>query len=351
MSIENDITQQQDEVSLKDIILKIKEIWKYLLSKWKIIVIVGISSAMLFLVYNSFIKKKEYVAKLTFAIIEKSSSGGGLSSLAGQFGFSVGGGGEGVFSGSNILELLKSRNLIERALLNETVINGKTYRLIDYYREINPPKNKDKNLITFPLGLERENFSREQDSLLNIYYKQITTDKLSVAKEKKDVNINNITYYNKDELFAKLFTETLINVVSDFYIQTKTQTTRVNLEMMEKRADSMKHEYEKALEGRALFADQNINPARQIMTVEQQKYQTTIQLTGTAYAKLVENIEILKLDLAQETPLIQIIDKPIMPLYKSGWGKIKSIVVGGVLGGFLIVTWLLLVYFYKRIMQ
>jgi hypothetical protein len=344
--------QNNDEISLKDLILKIKEIWKYLLSKWITIIIVGVLSASLGLVY-SICKTPEYVAKLSFSVIEKGSSGGGLSALAGQFGFNVGSSGAGVFSGNNMIELLQSRNLIERTLLSELNIDGKRRRLIDYYRELNPPEDweEPKETISFPLGLDRANFSRQQDSLLYVLGSAITSKKLSITKQKKDIDIIQIAFTNSDELFAKLFTETLIYIVSEFYIQTKTKNTKINLEMMEMRADSMRREYEKALEDQAKYSDQNMNPSKQIVRVEQQKIQTTIQLTGTTYAELTKNVEILKLDLVQQTPLVQVIDAPIMPLDVDRLGKAKGIILGGFLGGFLIVAWLLAVYFYKRIMQ
>jgi len=351
---ENNIQQSQnDEISLKDLILKIKEIWRYLLSKWLIIVIIGVLGGALGIVY-ALTKEKEYTANLSFLVVEKGSPGGGLASLAGQFGLSTGSSGGGIFSGPNIIELLQSRNLIERTLLSTVNINSKTYRLLDYYREVNPPKEKkgkeSRKEITYPLDLQRENFTREQDSLLYVLSNAITKEKLSVEKQKKDAGIVIISFSNKDELFAKLFTEILINIVSDFYVQTKTQTTRENLAVMELRADSLKAEYEKALEGRARLADRNRNAAWQIMSVEEQKYQTTIQLTGTAYAEVMKNTEVLKLDLAQQTPLVQIIDKPIMPLGIKGFGKAKGLIIGGFLGGFLAVGWLLIVYFYRRIM-
>jgi uncharacterized protein involved in exopolysaccharide biosynthesis len=346
------IHTNDDEISLKELILKIKEIWNYLLSKWVIIVVAGVLCASLGLVY-SLIQTPEYMAKLSFSVIEKGSSGGGLSALAGQFGFNVGSSSGGVFSGSNMIELLQSRNLIERTLLSEVDINKKKYRLINYYRELNPPDDEDEisKEISFPLGLDRANFSRDQDSLLYVLNQEITMEKLSIDKKKKDVDIINISFVNEDELFAKLFTEKLISIVSDFYIQTKTQTTKVNLEMMESQADSVRKEFEKALEKQANYSDQNLNPSKQIVRVEQQKIQTTIQLTGATYSELVKNIEILKLDLAQQTPLIQVIDTPIMPLEIVKLGKIKGIILGGFLGGFLIVAWLLAVYFYKKIMQ
>jgi hypothetical protein len=349
---ENGIQQMQndDEISLKDLILKIKEIWKYLLSKWKVIVITGVLSASAGLLY-SIIKTPEYLAELSFSVIEKSSTGGNLSALAGQFGFNVGGSSASVFSGNNMIELLQSRNLIERTLLNEININGERRRLINYYREINPPEpSEDYQVIDFPEGLSRANFSREQDSLLYVLNQQITTEKLVINKEKKDVDIIKISFTNSDELFAKLFTETLIDIVSEFYIQTKIKNVKTNLTMMEMRRDSMRSEYERSLTKQAYYVDQNMNPSRQIVRVEQQKIQTTTQLTGTAYAELAKNVEILQLELAQQTPLIQIIDSPIMPLEIKALGKIKGIIFGGFLGGFLIVAWLLARYYYRRIM-
>jgi primosomal protein N'' len=349
-----DNTQKQnreDEISLKELILKIKEIWKYLLSKWKIIVPIGLLGGALGLVY-SIVKDPVYTANLSFAVIEKDSKAGGLAALAGQFGMSMGGS-ENIFSGENMLELLKSRHLTEKTLLSKVNINGKSCRLVEYYMELIPEEEKEEevNPITFPLGQARSNFSRAQDSLLHELNTDIVEQNLSVAKVKKDVNIINVGFNNKDELFAKLFVEILVQEVSDFYIETKTRTTRSNLHSMEARADSLKKIYEDALIGRAISADRNFNPARQITAVEQQKYQTQIQMMGTAYAELVKNIEILKLDLIRETPLVQIIDTPIMPLENNKWGKAKGLILGGFLAGFLIVCYLLAAYFYRQIMS
>jgi hypothetical protein len=309
-------------------------------------------SASLGLLYGIF-ETPEYKATLSFSVIEKSSSGGGLSALAGQFGFNIGASGESVFSGNNMIELLQSRNLIEGTLLSAVEINGKLCRLIEYYRELNPPDDDDSisKSTSYPLNLEREHFIRVQDSLLYDLNKTITEDKLSVEKRGKDVNIIDISFINDDELFAKLFTEKLIGIVSEFYIQTKTKNITINLERMETRADSVRREYERALSDQADYYDQNMNPAKRSVMVEQQKIQTRIQLAGTTYVELMKNIEILKLDLVQQTPLIQVIDTPIMPLEIERLGKRKGVVFGGLLGGFLVVAWLLAVYYYRRIMQ
>jgi uncharacterized protein involved in exopolysaccharide biosynthesis len=345
-------TTNDDEISLRDLILRIRNIWDYLLSKWIIIVIVVMLGASTGLLY-SFVKTPEYKAILSFSVIERNSTGGGLSALAGQFGLNVGSSNEGIFSGNNMIELLQSRNLTERTLLSEVKVNGKRCRLVDYYIELNPPEenNEISATISFPLEMEREYFTRAQDSLLYDLNKTITTDKLFINKQKKDVNIITLSFLNEDELFAKLFTEKLIGIASEFYIQTKTKNIKSNLDMMEARADSVKKEYEQALEALAKYSDQNTNPAKLSIMVERQKIQTKVQLSGTTYTELMKNIEILKLELVQQTPLIQVIDIPIMPLEIARLGKVIGIILGGFLGGFLIVTWLLVAYFYRRIIQ
>jgi uncharacterized protein involved in exopolysaccharide biosynthesis len=47
--------------------------------------------------------------------------------------------------------------------------------------------------------------------------------------------------------------------------------------------------------------------------------------------------------------LIQVIDRPILPLTKEKFGKAKGIVLGGFLGGFLIILILILRRLFKQL--
>ena len=58
--------------------------------------------------------------------------------------------------------------------------------------------------------------------------------------------------------------------------------------------------------------------------------------------ELVKQSEMAKVTLRKETPLIQVIDQPILPLKKEKFGKAKGIVMGGFLAGFLIVIFLII---------
>jgi hypothetical protein len=55
-----------------------------------------------------------------------------------------------------------------------------------------------------------------------------------------------------------------------------------------------------------------------------------------------------KVTLRKETPIIQIIDKPIFPLEKVRIGKIRAMVIGGVLAALLMISSLLFNHWRKK---
>ena len=123
-----------DEISLKDLILKMQEWWHYLLSKWLIILIAGIIWGGIGFT-NAYFKKWVYKAELSFTLQDPKSGGGlgGYSGIASQLGLNVGSGSGGAFFGDNLLALMKSRSMVEKALLTTVSINGKRETLAEFY--------------------------------------------------------------------------------------------------------------------------------------------------------------------------------------------------------------------------
>ena len=326
-----------DEISLKELIQKAGEWFAFFKSKWKIILLAGIIGGLLGLGY-SFTKKNIYTAKLSFVLEEKGgSSGGGLASLAAQFG--LGGGGDGgVFSGGNMIELLKSRFLIEKTLLSTVSINGKSDLLLNRYirfNKLDKAWEKKKNLAGLKFtNTDRSKFSLQQDSVLGVISIGLIKNNIAVAQQDKKLSIINVVFASTDEVFAKVFSEKLIETVTDFYIETKTKKSRGNVMLLQNRADSVQRELNAAMYGRAQFGDQNMGLIRQQAAVPKLKQEMRVQMLGTLYGELVKNLEFAKLTLMREEPLVQIIDQPILPLPKARLGKLKAMVLGGFLFGF-----------------
>jgi uncharacterized protein involved in exopolysaccharide biosynthesis len=77
-----------------------------------------------------------------------------------------------------------------------------------------------------------------------------------------------------------------------------------------------------------------------IMRTPTSKRQVDIQANTAILTQLVTNLEMAKVTLLKETPLVQIIDKPILPLKKEAVGKFKGIVIGAILSAFLMFVYL-----------
>lgn len=335
-----------DEISLKELIEKGKEWWDYLLSQWKVIVLAGLIGSALGLSY-SFIKKPIYTATLSFAMEDEKGGGGlgGAFGLASSFGIDLGGSGGGIFSGSNLTELFKSRSMVEKTLLSAVTIDGKTMSLAEIYIQNNEWRNEwaakpELAKLEFVPNANREQFTRVQDSILGKIYENLLKGSLSVAQKDKKISIINIDVASENELFSKYFCEALAKQVSDFYVTTKSKKARENMAILQRQLDSVRGQLNGSITRVAVANDNtfNLNPALNVRRAPAARSQVDVQANTAILTELVKQSELAKVTLRKETPLIQVIDRPILPLAKERFGKVKGIVLGGILVGFLSVV-------------
>ena len=350
--------QQQidnDEISLKELIQKIQEWIAYLKTQWILIIGIAALGGIIGFVYASF-QKPNYLATTTFVLEEDKGGGmGGAMGLASSFGFDLGGGGGGLFTSSNIIELMKSRLVVEKTLLNPVNVAGKEISLADYYIQINELKEgwaKKTALanINFPVNADRTKFSLEQDSILQTISAGLTKNNLVIAQKDKKVSIISLTVKTESELFSKLFCEQLLKETSDFYIETKSKKSRLNVDILQHQADSIRAELNSAITGVATASDNvyNLNPALNVKRTPSARRQIDVQANTSMLTQLVAQLELSKVSLRKETPLVQLIDRPILPLEKDKVSRLKSLVLGGFLAGFLTVLYLVFVQLYRK---
>ena len=354
------IEQQQqidnDEISLKELIQKIQEWIQYLKTQWILIIGIAALGGIIGFVYASF-QKPNYLATTTF-VLEEDKGGGGLGGamgLASSFGFDLGGGGGGLFTSSNIIELMKSRLVVEKTLLNPVQMAGKEISLADFYVQINKLKDgwsKKPALanISFPVHADRTKFSLQQDSILQTISAGLTKNNLTIAQKDKKVSIISLTVKTENEMFSKLFCEQLLKETSDFYIETKSKKSRLNVDILQHQADSIRAELNSAITGVAAATDNvyNLNPAFNVRSAPSKRRQVDVQANTAILTQLVAQLELSKVSLRKETPLVQLIDRPILPLEKDKVGRLKSLILGGFLAGFLTVLYLVFGQLYKK---
>jgi hypothetical protein len=352
MSLENNQVENSnidnDEISLKELVVKIKEWYVFLISKWKLIFLAGLIGGV-FGLYISWSAKMIYKAELTFASEEDKGSVGGLGGALSNFGIDLGSSGGGAFSGPNLVELMKSRLLVEKTLLSPQIINGKITTLADYYIEINELrigwKNNPnlKNLHYLP-NPDRANFNLIQDSILKTIYVSLTSkETLNIIQKDKKISITTIEVNFNNELFAKLFCENLVKTTIAFYVEIKSRKAKLNVNILQRQADSIRKELNSAINEVAITNDNifNLNPAFFAKRAPTTTHQIDVQANTVLLTSLLANLEISKVSLRKETPLIQVIDSPKLPLEKEKKSRLKYMILGGFLAGFLSVIYLI----------
>ena len=181
-------------------------------------------------------------------------------------------------------------------------------------------------------------------------YDNLSETGLTVGQRDKKIDIISIDVNSTNELFAKYFTEALVNNVSDFYIDTKSKKARENMAILQRQTDSIRRELNGAITGVAVANDNTfmLNPALNVRRAPSARRQVDVQANTAILTELVKQTELAKVTLRKETPLIQVIDEPILPLRKQKFGKARGIVIGGILAGFLVTVFLIIRRFLKR---
>lgn len=349
-------TLRNDEISLKQVIINVKKWFSYLFSKWKVILIAIFIGSCLGVIY-SVTKKPVYKAMLSFALEDEKGSGGLGSALglASSLGIDLGGNAGGMFAGANLTELFKSRSMVEKTLLTPVFVNGKVISLAEMYIENNEwrknwnDKPEFKNIQFLP-NKQRQGFTRVHDSIIGSIYAKLSKEGLTVGQKDKKNSIITIEVASKNELFAKYFCEALAKEVGRFYVDTKSKKARMNMDILERQVDSIRKELNWAITGVAVANDNtfNLNPALNVRKTPSAKRQVDVQANTAILTELVKQTELAKVTLRRETPLIQIIDKPILPLVKERFGKAKGIIFGGFFGGFFMVLGLIISRVFKE---
>jgi len=357
---------KNNEISAKLLITKLIEWFKFIKTKWVLISCFALIGGAFGLIYAIF-QKPVFTAATSFVLIdsEKSTGLGQYAGIASMIGVDVGSSEGGVFAGDNILDLYKSRRMIVTTLLTNVKYNGKDQLLIDLYMDFNGLKEKwadnpllkniqFKSIKAEDFDLEKTGLTRLQDSILGTVVSNINKKYLNVDKPDKKLNTIIVEVNAPNEFFAKAFDEQIVKNVSDFYIQTKTKKSVDNITILQKKTDSVRNVMNGSIFTSAAVNDAtpNLNVTRQIQRVVPiQKSQFNVETNKSILTELVKNLELSKMSLMKEAPLIQIIDRPVFPLEKQKTGKLRGIILGSFMGAFLTAIIIILKKIFSNIMN
>lgn len=353
----NNISQNEsihDEMTLKQLIRNIQRKINYLISKWYVLLIFSLLGGGLGYLYGN-MKQATYTATTTFVL--EDSEGGGMnkfSGIASIVGVDMGSSGGGLFQQDNLLEFYKSRKMLEASLMKQSPSDTAKLMIDKYLDVLHQNEKGSSQKIDFLTSKLTGPVKRERDSVLSKVIKNITANNLKVDKVDKKSSILKIDVTSTDEVFAKEFNEALVEEVNEFYIETKTKKSLQNIGILEYKADSVRAVMNGSIASAAVAVDMtpNLNPTRQAQRlIPSQRSQFSVESNKVILGQILQNLEIAKLSLLQESPLIQIVDEPQYPLEKNVVSRSKMTIIGFIVAGILGVISLIVVQFIRAALK
>ncbi len=342
--------------SFSAFVLYIRESILYLLSKWKTLLLAFVLLIALLVAIYYGIMPKKYLAESTVVLENESSS---QPSMLSQLGLGTATNAGLFTSADNMVWLYSNNAMIRRALFMKSSVGNSNELLINQFIAV------DKNIKDYYKGhpeIKKEKF------VIDDYDKSTSLNKNKVIQRCLDFiikkylvvklvdvtnNIISISFVHSDEKFAYDFTNTLVGSVNDFYITTKTKKLSETIEKLEEKANSLESRFKGEVNktAGAMDAVPFPNPNMKIATVDVQKSEGEQQISYALYGQIVQSLENMRLTLLQETPIIQIVDRPLLPLKSGKIPPFVFFVVTVFFGMSTVIVFMLIQRRYKQIVK
>ena len=351
---------EQDEITLKEIILKIIGYAKEVLSYWKILVLAGIIGGVIMAV-RAYMTPYYYHEKLTFMMDD---SGGeatipGLELLGDLFG--SGGGSQDNLD--KILQLFASNKIINNTLFTKIDIEGKQDYLANHFLEKYTPTYLAEEYERFGfyyspdwmvqlMGQDEFRFSHDsipaftdkENLFLRLLNERINGDFAGIVPKRLDSEMDQ----NSGIMTLKMHSEhpeltlgvlnNIYNELSQFFVEKATEKQQKTYNIMRDKRDSVITEL-KAMEYQlANFKDSNRNLVTVKGYLKQLRLEREVAILNVMYAEVIKQLEATDFALKNKTPVVQIIDLPRTPILPtiSSWkraflfGFILTIILGSI---------------------
>ncbi|HZV70513.1 MAG TPA: hypothetical protein VFG10_13250 [Saprospiraceae bacterium] len=332
----------EEETSLKDLVIKFREYTLESIRYWYIPVFFALAVTGYQL--NKFYKYHPvYPAMITFSVDEDEGGGSsGLSSVLGQFGF--GGVRPTRYNLDKILELSKSRRVVQQTLFNKIEVDGKqdfiANHLLRLYNlnDVNGKASKNTSPFYFTHDSVPAFDRKENEMLLMIYNFVIgppdqPKKALLHTAYNEDTNIMSISASTEDETLSLELSKRMFESLSNYYINKAIEKQVKTFKIVREKRDSVLAVLKSVEYRLANSKDTRRSLIMRTDQVAELHLQRELVALSAMYAEVLKNTEVADFALRNKTPFIQVIDYPIPPLAPVQLSLLRQLLIGLILGG------------------
>lgn len=272
--------------------------------------------------------------------------GGGNSGLAGMLGqFGLGGVRPVRYNLDKILELSKSRRVVQETLFAKGTVDGKEDFLINHIiriYDINIPE--DGRVREQPYQFLHDSiagFSIYENSVLLAVYNLIIgspqhpEDALLGADYNENTNIMSMTASTINEELSFVLAENAFESLSNYYISKAIEKSLKTYMIVSHKRDSVLGELRSKEYSLANFRDTNRGVMMRVDNISELRLQRDVAALSTMYAEILKNAEVADFSLRNKTPFIQVIDQPILPIRPVTLSLWRQLAIGLIIGGLI----------------
>ena len=334
-------TVYDDEVSLRDLILKFRDYGIESYRYWYIPAFFAIL-VVSYQLYRYITYMPVYPAKITFSVDEDEGGGtSGLSNVLGQFG--LGGVRPAKYNLDKILELSKSRRVVQQTLFTKIIIDGKedyiANHLLHIYK-LNPAGKKGGRIKT-PFYFTRDSvplFNRDENEKLLLVYNFLIgppnkpKKALLTADYNEDTNIMSLSASTTDEVLSLELARRMFESLSNYYINKAIEKQVKTYKIVSTKRDSVLTVLKSVEYQLANFKDTHRSLLMRTDQVAELRLQRELAALSAMYAEVLKNTEVADFSLRNKTPFIQVIDAPIFPIAPAQLSLIRMLLIGLIFG-------------------
>jgi len=322
------------DASVADIASALQIFWKKIKPRVLFIALLALAMALLGWIAGSVWASKKHKAEYIIAAEEQGASG--WESLLAQFGLDVGSSNPGgIFEGESLVRLFRVRTLIERALMQPSGDSNQCIADI-LFGDLPESQEPEFKALKFSDSMSDKAL---RDTALYLLSQYVNKEVLTVNRPDKKQSFITVACEHSNPDIAMKLSASMIETVTNFYIETLTKKARNNLNILRLESDSVQRMLNTNLMRTATQADFNINPLMQKARVSYNRAMVDLQISISLYEELTKNLKLAEIGLRKETPLIQIIESPHYPLDKVGLAAWQWAIYSGFAGLGLGLIW------------
>ncbi len=361
MSNSNKEYVQSDEITLKELILKIQDFFWELVKYWYIIFVVILLLGA-YLIYDAKTFPITYPADLTFMLNDDGGGGSqsGLSLIMGSLGL-AGGKSENSESLEKIMQLFKTRTVIYSGLMEKAKVGEKEDFLanhifddygfkwmIDEYEHYVWSEQLSKYGNDFKFKHDTiDAFNEDEQVVLYILYDYVVGNAgrgikpMMTSSLNEDSGIMSLRVNGASENLTIAMLEILYEKLSNFFIDKAIEKQKKTFDILESKNDSIRKELASAEYALADFKDTHHKLITLKGGLKKTSIERKVRILEIMYAESVKNLEISDFALKRRKPYVQVIDKPMRPVPPRGkslrMAIIYAILFGSVGAGAFII--------------